>query len=132
MIKFEEKDKYEIVVDKDKNRIYMVFFSKTKGASDIPNYLEAVQQAVNNTVTGYTLLADISLHRGMPDFSLTTIMKESQKIYLNGGVSKTAIVRGKELILQRMFLQVVSKLSGMNLKSFETREEAEKWLDEKE
>lgn len=132
MIKFEEKDMYEIKVDKAKNRIYLIFWENTREAKDVPRYVEHVRKAAEEVKEGFTLLADISPHRHIPKFSLTKVMKESQAIFLKKGVSKTAVVRGKELALQKMFLNVTAKLSGMQLKSFVEPSEAEKWLDEKE
>jgi hypothetical protein len=129
MIKFEERGQYSISVDKEKNRINYLFSGDLKSMDDIPNYVEHTKKAVSEVKEGYTLLSHVTAKKA-PGFSATTPLKESLKILKSKNVSKTAVVITKGQILQKMTLNVVSKLSKLNVKVFDDLDEAEKWLDE--
>lgn len=132
MVLFEEKDQYVISADVEKNRLILDFVGETKDPEKMPDYNKHVKEAVKKVAKGYTLLVILSENTKPPKLSLTKVMKESQEDFINAGVSKTAVFIHPKLILQRMTLTVVTKLSGMNLKVFHEREAAEKWLDEKD
>lgn len=127
---FEEKDQYVISVDEKKNRFILDFVGETKDPEKMPHYNEHVREALKKVEKGYTFLAILSENTKPPKLSLTKIMKDSQIDLVNSGVSKAAVFIHPKLILQKMTLTVVTKLSGMNLKVFDNREAAEKWLDE--
>ena len=129
---FEEKDQYEISVDTENNRFILDFKGEANDAKKMPNYNKHIREAAKELKKGFTLLAIISENTKPPKFSFTKIGKESQKDLVEAGVSKTAVYVPPKLVLQKMTLSVVSKLSGMDLKVFNDREKAEKWLDEKE
>ena len=129
---FEEKDQYVISVDEKKNRVYFDFVGETKDPEKMPHYNEHVREALKKVQKGYTFMAILSENTKPPKLALTKIMKDSQIDLVNAGVSKAAVFVPPKLILQKMTLTVVTKLSGMNLKVFDNREVAEKWLDEKD
>lgn len=130
MKKLEEKNQYEILVDESKNRIYLYFVGDAKKPEDIPSYNTHVKEAVGTVADGYTLMVDITSNTKAPSFGLTKMLKDSQKTFMEGGVFKTAVVISPKLFLQRMTLDVVTKLTGMNLQTFKDRGEAETWLED--
>lgn len=130
VIKFEEKDQYHIEVNPEKNRFDLAFIGHMKGEKDIPHYLEHVGKAVNMLKPGYLLFVEIAETTKPPGFSITKLMKQSQDIMKNAGNRKTAVYLSPKLMLQRMTLNVVTRLSGLNIKVFSNKEEAEKWLAE--
>ncbi len=129
LIKYEEQGQYIIQVFPDKNRICYEFNGDLKNKNDIPHYVEHTQNAVDQITEGYTLLSVVTA-KGAPGFSATSPLKDSLKILKSKNVSKTAVVIPREKVLQRMTLNVVSKLSGMNVKVFDEVVNAETWLDE--
>jgi hypothetical protein len=129
--RFEEKDQYVIEVYPEKNRIKYEFNGDLKSKNNIPHYVEHSAKAVAKITEGYTLLSVVTA-KGAPGFSSTTPLKESLALLKSKNVSKTAVVIPKEKILQRMTLNVVSKLSGMNVKVFDDVPTAEVWLDAKD
>lgn len=129
---FEEKDQYVISVDKEKNRFILDFVGDANDPRNMPDLNTHVSEALKKVTKGYTLLAIISEKTKPPKLSFTQLGKELQKKFLDAGVVKTAVYVHPKLILQKMTLTVVSKLSGMNLKIFDNMEKAEKWIDEKD
>ena len=132
MISSEEKDQYVILVDKEKNRIEVDFLGENRDPAKIPNYNKHVREAIKNVTSGFTLFVILSENTKPPKLGITKLMKESQQDYLKAGVFRTAVYVPPKLVLQKMTLKVVTKLSGMNLKIFDDKVEAEKWLDQKE
>jgi len=130
MATFEEKDQYSIDVDKEKNRFDMVFYGIMKKERDIPHYVEHVGKAVGMLKPGFLLFVEISEKSKPPGFSITRLLKQSQDIIKKGGNAKTAVYVSPKLLLQKMTLNVVSKLSGLEIKVFTNRDDAEAWLVE--
>lgn len=126
---FEEEGQYKITVEKEKNRIFATFTGADKPAN-MPHYLDHVKKAISQVTKSYTLLAAITEETKNPSFAMTKLLKDSQKLFIDGGVSKTAVVVPPKKVFQRMTLNVVTKLSGMEIKVFPSSEEAEKWLNE--
>lgn len=131
MADFEQKDMYSISVDKAKNRMHILFLGHWAVPEDIPKYTDHVAQATSRLTPGYTILAEI-LDKKPPTLKVTPIHKKGQQIMKDAGVSKTGVVVSKGQFLQKMSLSVVGRLSGMTVKTFNSKAEAEAWLDEKE
>ncbi len=130
VIKFEEKNQYHIEVYPEKNRFDLAFIGHMKVAKDIPHYLEHVEQAINLLKPGYLLFAEIAETTKPPGFSITKLLKQSQDIMKKAGNKKTAVYISPKLMLQRMTLNVVARLSGLDIKVFSNKDDAEKWLQE--
>lgn len=131
MITFEEKDQYVISVDNEKNRI-ILDFGECNDPGKIPHYNHHVREAIKKVKRDFSVIALITEKTKPPKFALTKILKESQLDIIDAGVGKTAIIVPPKSILQKLTLQVVTKLTGMDLKVFSERKQAETWLDEKE
>jgi hypothetical protein len=129
MATFEQTGMYSISVDKAKNRMHILFLGHWAVPEDIPKYIVHVEQATGMLTPGYTILAEI-LDKKPPTLKVTPIHKKGQQIMKEAGVSKTAVVVAKGQFLQKMSLSVVGRLSGMTVKTFNTRAEAEAWLEE--
>lgn len=127
---FEEKDQYVISVVDEKNRIIMDF-GECRDPEKIPNYNTHVKEAIKKVTREFSLMAIVSEKTKPPKFALTKILKESQLDFINAGVGKTAIVIPPKSILQKMTLQVITKLTGMDISIFSNRDQAEAFLDEK-
>lgn len=127
---YEEKDQYELFIDNEKNRI-ILDFGECQDPDKLPNYNKHVKEAIKKVSRGFSLMASITDKTKPPKLSITKMLKESQQDIINGGVGKTAVIVPPKSVLQKMTLQVVTKLSGMNIKVFSEREKAESWLDEK-
>lgn len=128
--KFEEKDRYWMTADEEKNRLNLYFVGHWGTPDDVPKYTEHVAKAVGLLKKGYTIYAEI-LDEKPPSLKVTPVHKQGQQIMKDGGVTKTAVYIPKSKMLQRMSLMVVGRLSGMEVKTFTTKEEALDWLDGK-
>ncbi|MDQ1355468.1 MAG: hypothetical protein QG657_5778 [Acidobacteriota bacterium] len=128
--KFEEKDQYHIEVYPDKNRFDMAFFGHMKSEKSIPHYVEHVEKAVGMLKPGHLTFVEIAEKSAPPGFSITKLLKQSQDIMKKGGNRKTAVYISPKLMLQRMTLNVVTKLSGLDIKVFTNKDEAVKWMEE--
>ncbi len=132
MVSFEEKDQYQISGDREKNRVIIDFIGESKDPAKIPKYNDHVRQAIKEVTRGFTTLVIIAENTKPPKLGITKMMRESQQDLLKGGVSKTAVYIPPKLVLQRMTLKVVTKLTGMNLKAFDDKDKAFEWLDQEE
>lgn len=130
MVKFEEPNQYYVEVEKEKNRFNMSFYGSMKKATDVPQYVEHVRKAVEMLKPGFLLYVEISKNSKPPGFSITKLLKQSQDIIKTGGNKKTAVYIDPSLMLQRMTLNVVTKLSGLDIKVFRDETEARTWLEE--
>jgi hypothetical protein len=128
--KFEEKDQYHIEVYPDKNRFDMTFTGHMKSEKSIPHYVEHVGKAVGMLKPGHLTFVEIAETSAPPGFSITKLLKQSQDIMKRGGNRKTAVYISPKLMLQRMTLNVVTRLSGLDIKVYTKKDEAVKWMEE--
>lgn len=131
MADYEQEGMYSITVDKEKNRLHLVFLGHWAVPEDVPKYIEHVAEATSLLKNGYHALAEIK-DKKPPSLKVTNVHKKGQQIMREAGVNKTAVIIAKGQFLQKMTLNVVGRLSGMTVKTFHTVEEGEAWLDEKE
>lgn len=130
MVTFEKKNYYLIKADEKKNRYYLSVFGSWKSPDEVPKYLDETREAVKNLKKGFTCLCRIDDDKP-PKLSLTRVHRQVQLILMDAGVSRTAVYLPKGKVLQKMTLNVVSKFTGMDVKVFEIKEDAEKWLDQR-
>jgi len=134
MADYEQEGMYSITVDKEKNRMHLLFFGHWSVPEDVPKYTDHVAKATSMLKEGYNILAEIK-DRKPPSLKVTGIHKKGQQIMKEAGVNKTAVIitKGqKGQFLQKMTLNVVGRLSGMTVKTFTSVEDAEAWLDEED
>lgn len=129
MADYEQEGMYSITVDKEKNRLYLLFLGHWSTPEDVPKYTEHVAEATSLMKKGYHILSEIR-DKKPPSLKVTSVHKKGQQIMREAGVNKTAVIIAKGQFLQKMTLNVVGRLSGMVVKTFHTVEEGEAWLDE--
>lgn len=131
MIVYEEKGYYSVAVDSEKNRIYLSFFGHIAKLEQIPNYNKHVEEAISQVKAPFTLLANISKADKAPGLRASKPLQVSQKQFMDGGVSKTAVVlKETGQLVHALTLRVGIRFTGMDAKIFNNKEEAEVWLDE--
>lgn len=128
MKRFEEKGRYILTTEVDKNRLNIFFTGHWGKPEDIPNYTKHVKECVDVLKPGFTIYSEINDDKP-PSLKVTSIHKQGQQIMKAGGVSKTAVVVDKSKMLQKMTLSVVGRLSGMQVKTFTSKDEAVAWLE---
>ncbi len=128
-VKFGKEGFYSILVDKKKNRIYMEIIGAWEEESQVPHYNTDMEEAVQGMEKGFTTCVTLD-EKKAPRFGITKLHRRQQEILLAAGNVKTAVHLPGKQILQTMTLNVVGKLSGMQVKTFKTIESAEAWLDE--
>ncbi|MCK5059156.1 MAG: STAS/SEC14 domain-containing protein [Candidatus Aminicenantes bacterium] len=129
MTKFKEAGFYEITVDPSKNMYTLVFLGHWNTPEDIPNYLEHMEKTLALLKTGFSCLVFINDDKP-PKLAITKVQKKAQKMQLAAGIKKAAVVLKKKKILQKLSLTVIGKLSGLDIKVFQSEPEAEHWLNE--
>lgn len=128
MSQFEEEGRYLMTVETEKNRLHIVFTGQWSKPEDVPNYTKHVEECVGMLKSGFTIYSEINDDKP-PSLKVTSIHKKGQQIMKAGGVSKTAVVVDKGKMLQKMTLSVVGRLSGMQVKTFTSKDKALAWLD---
>ncbi len=128
LVKFEQAGFYSIVGDKELNRIFMKINGFWTDPGDVPNYNADMEKCVGSMRKGFTILTEVDEDKS-PKFAITKLHKRNQEILRDGGVGKAAVYFPKGRLLQTMTLNVVGKLSGMNVKIFNDEGEAESWLN---
>lgn len=131
MVEFKQDGYYTLQIDKAKNRIKMHFTGYWDRLENVPHYIEHIKKLVDELKPGFTVYARIE-GKKPPKLFNTSLQKQVQKIYIDKGFARTAVVLDEGAITQKMMLLVVGKLSGMNVKVFYEKQEGEasKWLDE--
>jgi hypothetical protein len=129
LVKFEEPGFYSIVGNKDLNQIYMKIQGFWQEPGDVPNYNEDMEKCVGTMKQGFTILTEVDEDKS-PKFAITKLHKKNQEILRNGGVGKAAVYFPKGRLLQTMTLNVVGKLSGMDVKIFNDENAAISWLNQ--
>jgi hypothetical protein len=119
---------YSILIDKDKNRMYLTLIGFWKDRSVVPNYVEDIQKAIQELSRGYTVLTDVTQLKTPPQ-KVADLHTEAQKVVITTGLKKTAEVVSQDVIT-KMAIDHYSKQSGMHKGTFGNKEKAEAWLDE--
>ena len=118
---------YSILIDKNKNRMYLTLFGFWKDRSVVPNYIEDIQKAIQELPKGYTVLTDVTQLKTPPQ-AISDLHTEAQKVVITSGLKRTAEVVSQDVIA-KMALDRYSKRSGMQKGTFGNKDEAEAWLD---
>jgi len=123
--------KYRIAVDVAKNRLYTWFKGDLVADRDGVGLLENTRKACTLMKPGFTSLTDFTdvTLLGLPD-----LMEKAQRILASSGLSKSAKVWADQLFARRVVdaqAQKVEEGSFSNKRrAFQSRAEAEAWLDE--
>ena len=124
--------KYRIAVDVAKNRLYTWFKGDLVADRDGVGLLENTRKACALLKPGFTSLTDFTevTLLGLPD-----LMKTAQGILATSGVSKSATVWGDQLFAKRVVDAQAQKVKEGSFsdkrRAFQSRAEAEAWLDER-
>jgi len=129
MAVYENKGFYRIEANKSKKRLYLNYFGHWESPNQVSEYVEHVRKAVEELKEGgFSTLAQIDDTKP-PKLALNNLHKQVQQIQKDAGVQRVAIVIKPGLILQKLTLSVVGRLSGLPQKVFNSVEEGGAWLD---
>lgn len=118
---------YELRVNKQKNRIYFCAQTTLSAPSQVPDFFQDWQRALQEVDRGFTFLADLSKVEAFPH-NLEAMTVQAQKAMVAAGIYQAAEVFTKEEVELR--LTQISKLSDYPLNIFDNTQDAERWLDE--
>ena len=127
---WEEPGVYWVRADKEKNRIELFFQGKLKKSEQLRNLPEHVRKAVAELKDGLQVLSSGHEIEGNPGFGITRPFMEGQKLIMAKKPSKIATTTTK--LGHKMVVNVLTKLTGMTSKVFDTEEKAKAWLDKEE
>lgn len=127
MNKYEEPGQYIIEVYPENNRFHLYYYDP-KVPEDIPHYLEHILKACDELKPGFKLYVELRGHVKLR-FNVNAIIRESQRITVDKGISKAAIHVPQGFLMEKMILNVTSKFSKQPISSFPSKEEALAWLD---
>ncbi len=118
---------YEINIDQQKNRAYLALQGFWQHESNVENFLEDIQSALEKLQDNFTLIVDLTHYDGTSS-GMHNIHVEAQKLALQKHLSKIAEILSENQMV-KMFSEMYSKESGVNTMSFKSIEHAERWLD---
>jgi len=127
-LKLEEEGQYSIEVYPGKNHLQFNFFGELKKSADMPDYVKHVKTAVEKVKDGYTVLSYATTKK-TPGFSTTAVFKDGLKVMESRNMSRVAFVSGTGNVLHKMVINVLSKLSKLEIKVFDDIDAAQVWLD---
>lgn len=122
-----QNPQYELSVDKRKNRAYLKINGFWRNPEQVPDYINDWNKAVKELTNGFTLLTDATNMKIHPS-TVRELHGKAQALIIKNGVKKVAELQADKIA--EFQLDGVSKNTGMPKKNFNSRDEAEKWLDE--
>lgn len=128
MQKIATTEYYEITVDQDKNRGYLVLRKFWAKPELYKNYLDDWRKAYKLLKRGFTLCVDSRELLALPK-EVQPIHEASQNLAVEMGVSIVAEVIPKDQIMD-MQIEMISRKTGMPKNKFATVLEADHWLNE--
>lgn len=120
-------DFYEIEVDSEKNRLYLTVKGYWRALTDVSNYLQDLQSAVDRLLRGFTIVTDVTQAKTSSEEAGVLHIK-AQEYIVQAGLSRTAEIHPESKITC-MALNRYARTSGMDRAAFASLEEAEAWLD---
>ncbi|SDI50516.1 hypothetical protein SAMN04487926_11855 [Paraburkholderia steynii] len=108
---------YEISVDTQRNRLYLVLEGIWPSVATVPHYLDDIRSALSSVKAWFTVLADLT---AMKD-------EQAQKLCIARGSKTNAEVLTSATA--KLSADQLSRRSGMNKTVFRDIVEAERWLD---
>ena len=127
-IEIAKTEKYSLLVDTVKNRIYVNMTGFWKSPAEVPNFVKDWETALSKVKKGFTVLTDHA-QRTPPSPEVKQLFIEMQKRIMAAGLRKTAELLNKNAIVS-LSTDAVAKKSGMLKADFFDHTEAEAWLDE--
>ncbi len=125
------REGYRITVDDSRNRLLFEVWGDVVDHGLFATILEDWRKACSVVRPGFTLLAD---YTQVGVFALPQIWSEAQALIVSAGVEKSAVFWGKRVLgryATEKAAQDASTEYSMRRRSFETRAEAEAWLDQR-
>ena len=129
--KLEEDGQYSVEVYPGKNYIQYNFYGDLKKQQDMAHYVEHVKKALEKVEDGYTVLSYASTKK-TPGFSTTAVFKEGLKLMEARNMSRVAFVSGSGNLLHKMVINVLVKLTKLEIKVFDDIDAAQEWLGVKD
>ena len=126
IITIAQTPQYQISVQKEKNRAFLKINGFWRNAEQVSNYLTDWEKAVAELKPGFTLLTDATEMKIHPT-SVRELHEKAQAYVIKAGVRKVAELQLNKVA--ELQLDSVSKDTKMPKQNFNTREEAELWLD---
>lgn len=123
-----KNERYEMYVDKTKNRTYFIFRGFWQTLDDVPNLLEDHIHAMSEVRSGFTSITDASEMK-TPVPEVTQLLIEMKNISNKKGQGRVA--RIVDTAITKIVSQRIDRESEMDLptQNFGTYEEAEAWLE---
>lgn len=122
-----KNDLYDISVDKEKNRAYLILKGAWVSSSGLEDYISDINLGINELKPNFTLLADLTQYTGTSS-ELSGIHIEALKLAVNSGLKRAAEVFSNNPLLKVLF-ECYAKETGANTMEFIDVRQAEKWLD---
>lgn len=126
-LKLEEEGQYSIEVYPGKNFVQFNFYGELKKSEDMAHYTEHVAKALEKVQDGFKVLS-FATTKKTPGFSTTSIFKEGLKLMEARNMSRVAFVSGTGNVLHKMVINVLSKLTKLEIKVFDEIDAAQVWL----
>ena len=124
-----EREQYRMLVDTQKNRVFLEAWGDIAEPKLLKHIADDWKKTCSLVSPGFTCLGDCTQ---VGAFFLKDQFAEAGKVLFEAGVRKVALCWGKGILGRRTTGQAAAMVSGQyaaKRKSFDTRAEAEAWLD---
>ncbi len=118
---------FEIAIDTTINRLYLKLIGFWPSAEAVAHYVPALEKALSNVRSGYTLLTDLREMKTHPA-ELKQIHIEAQDLLIKKGLLQTAEIVSSSFV--EFQTDAISKNTNMPLKQFQNEEDAVAFLNE--
>lgn len=119
--------KYELRVDKVKNRAFYSFFGFWETPDVVPDFLDDCRKTLDQVSRGFTLLVNLSALKTPPK-DIGALFVKLQKMSMEKNPGKIAEVFDSMLV--KVNIDETLEISGIKTRQFDSVEKATQWLDE--
>lgn len=120
-------DYYELEIDLQKNRGYILLSGYWDNAFAVKDFLEDIRTGIQKLTAGFTVLIDMIKYNGTAS-GLHHLHIEAQQIAVDAGVSRIAELFNRNPVL-KTFSESYSRETGAITMTFHDKLHAERWLD---
>lgn len=124
--KIVKSDLYEIALHDSKKYIVLSFIGVWDRKSKLDLYIEDIKYALQKVTQGFNVILDLTQYRGSTS-EFTHMHIEAQKLAVNAGLNKTAVVMPNNPML-KVTVDYIFEQTGINALYFNNFASAENWV----
>ncbi len=119
--------KYEVSMDRAKNRLFYTFKGFWENPDVVKNLMDDCKKGLDQMSSGFTLLVDVT-PLGTPSNDINALFAKLQ--ILTMGYNPGRIAEIIDTMIIKVNVDEAHEISGVKTKQFDSRDKAIRWLDE--